>query len=368
MSRIRVLVAEDSMTVRKRFVEMLATDREIEVVGEAADGKSCIELCRQLRPDVITLDMVMPVMSGLDATEYIMAYCPTPILIVSASCNRGDLFKTYAALGAGAVDVLEKPHSEEEADLWAQTFIPRVKLVSHIGAITHLRGRLSRGSRDRPRTTLLAPRPGIEPNDFRLVAIGTSTGGPAAIVEILHNLPSDFPLPILLVIHISEALGGFLAEWLDSQSPLRVSYAKDGELLPEVGHGRVIMAPPDRHLVLCDGHIRLRRTAERHSCRPSVDVLFESLAGEVGKRTVGCLLTGMGKDGAAGLLDIRNTGGVTLAQDEATSVVFGMPQEAIRLGAAERVLGIQEVAPTLVALARRPVRVSASGSIEWRTR
>lgn len=361
MPKLRVLVAEDSLTVRKRLVEVLSADPDIEVAGEAADGKACIELCRKLRPDVVTLDMVLPVLSGLAATEYIMAYCPTPILIVSASSNRGDSFKTYDALTAGALDVLDKPNGEEMNDLWEQSLVSRVKLISRVKAITHLKGRQHREPRDIFRT---APPEGpsrTEPDHYRLVAIGTSTGGPAASVEILRNLPSTFPLPILLVIHIGETFGRFLAEWPDSQSSLRVSYAKDGERLPEVGQGRVIMAPPEHHMVVSDGHIRLNRAPERLSCRPSVDVLFESLAEEVGKRSVACLLTGMGKDGAAGLLAIRNAGGLTIAQDEATSMVFGMPQEAIRLGAAARVLGIHEIAPTLGALAGRVTSLSTSG-------
>lgn len=361
MPKIRVLVVEDSMTVRKRFVEVLCADPDIEVIGEAEDGKTCIELCRELRPDVVTLDMVLPVLSGLAATEYIMAYCPTPILIVSASSNRGDSFKTYEALAAGALDVLDKPQGDDINDVWEQNFVSRVKLISRIKAITHLRGRLRRGSGEIPRTVLPGTLPQTEPDNYRLVALGTSTGGPAAMVEILRNLPCDFPLPILLVVHIGEAFGQFLAEWIDSQSSLRVSYAKDGELLPEVGQGRVLMAPPERHMVVRDSRIRLSRDAERHSCRPSVDVLFESVAYEIGKQSIACLLTGMGKDGAAGLLAIRNAGGLTFAQDEATSIVFGMPQEAIRMGAASRVLGIHEIAPSLVALAGRAAGTSASG-------
>lgn len=366
MPRIRVLVAEDSITVRKRLVEVLSADPEIEVVGEAVDGRTCIELCRDLKPDAVTLDMVLPVLSGLAATEYIMAYCPTPILIVSASTNRGNLFKTYDALAAGALDVLEKPKGDAGDDVWEQSFISRVKLISRIKAITHLRGRIRPASRVPLRTVLPANLTRPEPDCYRLIAIGTSTGGPAAIVEILRTLPSDFPLPILLVIHIGEAFGRFLAEWIDSQSSLRVSYAKDGEPLPELGQGKVIMAPPDRHVVVCDGRIRLTRGPERHSCRPSVDVLFESLAGEIGNRSIACLLTGMGKDGAEGLLAIRHAGGLTFAQDEATSTIFGMPQEAIRMGAVDRVLGIHEIAPTLVALAGRAVPVIAADNLEWK--
>ncbi|HET7893445.1 MAG TPA: chemotaxis-specific protein-glutamate methyltransferase CheB [Candidatus Sulfotelmatobacter sp.] len=349
MSKIRVLVVEDSLTVRQHLVEILAGDGEIEVVAEADDGRRCIELCERLRPNVVVLDMVLPVMSGLAATEYIMAYCPTPILIVSASANRGELFKTYDALAAGALDVLEKPNGDEMDGRWEQQFLAKVKLISRISVITHVRGRRKATPTAHMR---LSASTSEQPNDgYRVVAIGTSTGGPAAIVEILRALPAGFPLPILLVVHISEVLGGYLAEWIDSQSALRVAYAEDGELLPARGSSRVIMAPPNQHLIVRDGRLRLNRERERHSCRPSVDVMFESIAREMGNDAVACLLTGMGKDGASGLLEIRKAGGFTVAQDEASSIVFGMPQEAIRLQAAQLVLSLADIGPTLVRLA-----------------
>jgi two-component system chemotaxis response regulator CheB len=352
MTKIRVLVVEDSSTIRHRLVEVLSADPEIDVVGDADDGKKAIELCQALRPDVITLDMMLPVMTGLAATEYIMAYCPTPILIVSASTNRGELFRTYEALAAGAVDVLDKPTGQEVDDAWERRLLATVKLVSRIKVITHVRGKLRAttgapplASGDTP-TVEAGPQQGAS-SGGAVIAIGASTGGPAAIVEILRALPSDFPLPILLVLHIGEPFGAAFADWLDGTSPLRVAYARDGEVIPKPGRGRVLMAPPDRHLVLREGRLRLTRDPERHSCRPSVDELFESLARDLREQCTACLLTGMGRDGAAGLLALRRAGAVTIAQDEATSVVFGMPREAILLGAAQRVLGLSEIAPAL---------------------
>jgi two-component system chemotaxis response regulator CheB len=345
MSKVRVLVVEDSVTVRNRLLEVLSSDREIQVLGEAGDGKTAIELCQKLRPDVVTLDMQLPVLSGLAVTEYIMAYCPTPIVIVSSSTNRGELYKTYDALAAGALEVLDKPKGDETDGAWERRFISLIKLVSRIKVITHMRGRIQRAwNKSAAASDEIA-----EP--YRLVAIGASTGGPAALMEILRNLPGNFPLPILIVVHIGTTFGHLLAEWLDSQSQLRVSCASDGEPLPEVGRARVMIAPPGRHIVVSHGRIHLTDHAERYSCKPSIDVLFESVAREIGARSVACLLTGMGKDGAEGLLAIRRAGGRTLTQDEATSTIFGMPQEAIRIGAAERVIGLNEVAPSLVALA-----------------
>lgn len=336
---IRVLVVEDSLTVRKRLVEVLSADPELEVVGEAEDGRRGIELCQRLRPDVVTLDMMMPVMTGVAAAEYIMAYCPTPILVVSASTNRGELFRTYDALAAGAIDVLDKPVGTEADGAWEARLRSAVKLISRIKVITHPRARL--GGPSRPPAPPLSS--GEPPARTSLVAIGGSTGSPAALVEILRRVPADFPHAILLVVHINEPFGAAFAEWLDGLSPVRVRYARDGERLADRGRATVLMAPPGRHLVVERGALRLDDRPERHSCKPSVDVLFESIARDCGADALACLLTGMGRDGAQGLLAIRRAGGATIAQDQATSVVFGMPREAILLGAAERVLPVHEI-------------------------
>jgi two-component system chemotaxis response regulator CheB len=373
MSRIRVLVVEDSLTVRKHLVDVLRAAPDIEVIAEARDGSSALELCAKLRPDVVTLDMILPVMSGLAATEYIMAHFPTPILIVSSSTNRGELFKTYEALAAGAVDVLDKPKAGQCIDAWSQRLVSTVRLISKIKVITHPRAKLGlphchpeRESRDlgdgMARGAFIVPpgRPGPSTHardDTRqvdVVAIGASTGGPAAIVDILRALPANFPYPILLVLHLGAPFAASFADWLDGQSSLRVAYAKGGESLASV-RGRVTMAPPDYHLTVEHGLLRLTTGPERNFSRPSVDVLFDSLAREQGNRTVACLLTGMGRDGATGLLNIRQAGGLTFAQDEETSVVFGMPGEAIRLGAARRVLPVDAIGPALVDLMKERV-------------
>ncbi|MEW6284288.1 MAG: CheB methylesterase domain-containing protein, partial [Candidatus Eremiobacterota bacterium] len=182
----------------------------------------------------------------------------------------------------------------------------------------------------------------------RRVGIGTSTGGPAALVQVLGSLPANFDIPLLVVIHINEPFGEAFASWLDGRVPLRVRYPEDGE---RAAGGTVLLAPPDRHLVVERDRVRLSRAPERHSCRPSVDVLFESMATELGPAAAACLLTGMGRDGASGLLRVRQAGGFTLAQDEATSVVYGMPREAARLQAAQSVLPLAEIGPTVARLA-----------------
>jgi two-component system chemotaxis response regulator CheB len=350
---IRVVVAEDSLTVRRRLVEVLSEDPDIEVVGEAADGRQAIEACQRLRPDVITMDMMMPVMTGVAAAEYIMAYCPTPILVVSASTNRGELFRTYDALAAGAIDVLDKPLGSEPDGVWEARLRRTVKLVSRLKVITHPRAKLnlvSHGGLAAAAPPASAARQGPR-GPARLVAIGGSTGSPAAIVEILRALPAGLSAPILLVIHINEPFGAAFAEWLDGQTSLRVRYARDGER-PAYAPGTVLMAPPGRHLVLRGGALQLTGGPERHSCRPSVDVLFESIAADAAHDALACLLTGMGRDGAQGLAAIQRAGGATIAQDEATSVVFGMPREAILLGAADRVLPVQQIGPAILAAVR----------------
>jgi two-component system chemotaxis response regulator CheB len=345
---IRVLVVEDSRTVRERLIEVLTSDPEIEVVGQAHDGKQAIERCLELKPDVITMDMMLPVMSGLAATEYIMAHRPTPILIVSSSTNRGELFRTYEALAAGAVDVLEKPTADEADGAWEKRFLSTLKLVSRIRVITHLRARQTTRRAAELRAT---PPIGIAPHGrtYAVVGVGASTGGPGAIVEVLRPLPTEFQLPILLVLHIGEPFGRSFAEWLQGQIGRPVAYAEDGESV-HAARGRVLMAPPERHLVVRSGRACLTLDPERHSCRPSVDELFESLARELGSSVAACLLTGMGRDGATGMLDIHRAGGLTIAQDEATCVVYGMPREAVLLGAATQVLPLGEIGPALAHL------------------
>ena len=356
MPKIRVLVVDDSATARDHVVEILRGDPELEVVGEAEDGKCAIELCQALRPDVITLDMVLPVMSGVAITEYVMAYFPTPILIVSASSNRGELHKTYDALAAGAVDVFEKPHGTELDGAWERGLIATVKLVSRVRVITHIRGKLRSPRRasvsfaSSVSGASVETRAGTAPR--RIVTIGGSTGAPAAMVEILRSLPQGFPIPILLVIHIGIPFSTAFAEWLDDQSTLRVRYATDSEPLPTPGQAGVLMAPPGFHLVVQRSKLRLTGDPERNSCRPSVDVLFESLAQEHGPETVACLLTGMGRDGAAGLAALRNAGALTIAQDEASSIIFGMPREAIEMRAVDRVLSLDQIPIALAAVAR----------------
>jgi two-component system chemotaxis response regulator CheB len=355
MAKIRALVIEDSVTVRRRLVEVLSSDEQIEVVGEAEDGRTGIDLCQRLRPDVITLDMMLPHVNGQKVTEYVMAHLPTPILIVSSSTNRADLFKTYEALAAGALDVLEKPLGDDTDKEWERRFIARIKMISKLKVITHLRAKLDVEGRSPATPSEIVP-PTSGARKYDAIAIGTSTGGPSAIVELLRALPDDFPIPVLFVLHIGEPFGVAFVDWLNGAIRHTVEYARHGDPL-NGKPGRILMAPPDRHLIVRGDRVLLTSAPERNFCRPSVDVLFESVAAEFGPNGVGCLLTGMGRDGAAGLLQIRRAGGTTLAQDESTSVVYGMPREAALLGAVEHVLPLFRIGPALAALGARRLEI-----------
>jgi two-component system chemotaxis response regulator CheB len=357
---IRVLVVEDSTTVREHLCDVLEREPDIDVIGAARDGQTAVALCRDLRPDLVTMDIVLPGISGVAAIERVMAECPTPILIVSSSTNRSVLFSTYDALAAGAVDVLEKPRGTEPFGAWEREFVAAIRVVARIPVITHVRARLGTLDR-RPQSPSAAPRPRSSPalpqaprppprsRSCEVVAVGASTGGPAAVVALLRSLPTSFAVPLLLVVHVGESFSLALTEWLDSQTKRRVRYARDGQSV-SAAVGGVLMAPPDRHMVVREHHVHLTREPARHSCRPSVDVLFESVANDYGTAAAGCLLTGMGRDGAQGLLALRQRGGVTIAQDEATSVVYGMPREAMLLDAADHVIAIDDIGPLLMTL------------------
>ncbi|WP_433825201.1 chemotaxis-specific protein-glutamate methyltransferase CheB [Actinoplanes sp. CA-015351] len=349
---IRVLIVEDSITMRHHLREALAPDPDLQVVGEAGDGEHAVELAGRLRPDVITMDMMLPGISGLAATEHIMAEHPIPILVVS-SADRQELFSTYNALAAGAVDVLEKPRGDDSDADWGHRLRSTLRIVSRIRVITHPRARLGARARTAPETQPPPPPPvaPIASPALSVVAVGASTGGPGALTELLRELPPNFATPVLVVQHIaaSEQFAVAFSDWLGGQTGRNVRYATDGTPVSRVG-GQVLLAPPDRHLYVRDKLLRLSDGPPRHSCRPAVDVLFESVAAEFGPTAAGCLLTGMGRDGAAGLLQMRGKGAVTFAQDEGSCIVYGMPREAALLGAAGYVLPPGRMAARLAEL------------------
>lgn len=340
--RLRVLVVDDSPVARAVLRSILESDPGIQVVGVARNGWEAVQLTSRLRPDVITMDVRMPEMDGAEATEQIMAYYPTPILVVTASLAKEDVDFSFRMLEAGALDIFEKPAGDDPVALraCAQALVERVRLLARVRVITHLRGRRRR--RIEPTSPPPAVPHGASPS--RLVVIGASTGGPKALQRVLSGLPSGFPAPILVVQHIASGFIQGMCDWLAGEIRLPIGVARDGEALEP---GRVYVAPENRHLV--PEHDRLHLSDRpRTTPMPCVDVTMEEAARVFGGRAVGVLLTGMGSDGARGLLAIRKAGGRTIVQNQSTCTIFGMPRAAIELGAAEKVLPLEEIASALV--------------------
>ena len=341
---IRVLVAEDSHTARELLVEILRSDPEVEVVGEAANGALAVEMTRKLRPSVVTMDIRMPKLDGFEATRQIMVEVPTPIVIVSGSLDVHEVEVSMHALKAGALTVLRKPQGPEAPDFdeQARRFLDTVKAMSQVKVVR----RWPERTRPEPLPPIPAVRNGARP---RVVAIAASTGGPAALARILSEMPGDFPLPVLVVQHIARGFVDGFATWLNTTASLRVKVAEDGEPLCA---RTVYVAPDDRHLGAMErSTITVCKDPPIEGFRPSATFLFESVARAFGTSAVAVILTGMGRDGVAGLRAIRETGGRVLAQDEESSVVFGMPGAAISEGLADATLPLGAMAYRLRELA-----------------
>jgi two-component system, chemotaxis family, protein-glutamate methylesterase/glutaminase len=348
--RIRVLIVDDSALVRQLLAEMLARDPALEVVGTASDAHIAREKIKSLNPDVLTLDVEMPRMDGLTFLRNLMRLRPMPVVMVSSLTERGaDV--TLDALALGAVDYLPKPRVDVAVTLrdYADDLIEKVKAA----AACRVRALNAAATA----TEISGAAPASRPRGPQLrtsgcvIAIGASTGGTEAIKEVLRRLPADAP-PIVIAQHIPKAFSTPFARRMNECSRMTVCEAEDGQQLLA---GHVYIAPGDRHLSVARNGARFvgrlddGPTVNRH--KPSVDVLFRSVVHSVGRQAVGVLLTGMGKDGAQGLLEMRAAGASTLAQDERTSVVWGMPGEAVALGAVQQVLPIEEIADALLRLA-----------------
>lgn len=333
---IRTLVAEDSITARELLVAILSSDPDVRVVGVAADGVEAIEKTRALHPDVVTMDVRMPRLDGFEATRRIMVETPTPIVIVSGSYDTREVEFALHALRAGALAVLPKPSGPGDARFEEESarFRETVKAMSQVKVVRRF------GARPAPPLAIREePSPGGERG--RVLAIAASTGGPAALARLLPELSGDFPAPVLVVQHISPGFIGGLAAWLDALSTLPVKVAQDGEGLEP---GRVYLAPDGRHLgVRGTSRVELSDGASIGGFRPSASHLFESVAGAFGPSAVALVLTGMGRDGVEGLAALSRAGGRVLVQDEASSVVFGMPGAAIEAELADRVVSLAAI-------------------------
>jgi two-component system chemotaxis response regulator CheB len=338
-SRIRVVIADDSLVAREMLVQILESDPAIEVVGQAADGIEAVEMVERLRPNLVTMDIHMPKLDGLGATERIMAFNPTPILVVSSSVHGEGMGRAFDAMELGALEVIKKPEPRDWADLdrIGREVIRKVKLLSSVRVITHIRGKKSYT----PEAHLSDEAPDSMRN---LVAIGSSTGGPSALLEVLGRLPADFSVPIVIAQHIADGFIPGLVSWLNSGCKITVEAAVDGgKVLPGVAY----FAPTGTNMVMDGGITRLQPPGSGQLYIPSADTLFDSVSRSHGKRAIGVLLTGMGADGAEGLKLLRNKGAATIAQDEATCTVFGMPKAAIEIGAVERVLPLGVIADAI---------------------
>jgi two-component system chemotaxis response regulator CheB len=349
---IRVLVVDDTPVAREFLVYALSSEPEIQVVGTASNGEEALEAVALSLPDVITMDVHMPKLNGLDATRRIMETHPTPIVVVSGSSNRGEAPLAFTALEAGALAVVEPPpgNGHPDQETMVAHLIRTVKLMSEVRVVRRWARRLANTSQGPVSGSSPLIHTGIHPSPrVELIAIGASTGGPPVLQRLLSTLPADLPVPLLIVQHISPGFGEGFAEWLRQTSKLPIHIASHGErTLP----GHVYLAQDGLHMGIgSDGRLSLTEDPPENGHRPSVSYLLRSVAKSFGERSVGVLLTGMGKDGAEELKLMKDLGAVTLAQDKESSVVHGMPGEAIQMGGATFVLAPDHIAAILARLA-----------------
>lgn len=348
---IKVLVVEDSPVIREFLIYILNADPSIQVIGSVSNGEEAIEAVRHYRPDVITMDIHMPKMDGIEATRHIMETLPTPIVIVSGSTDPHENTKMFRAVEAGALAVLIRPtgigHPDHETT--ARELVQTVKLMSEVKVVR-------RWPQTRPRSALLSTPKAVmeQPAKVKVIAMGASTGGPPVLQTILAMLPRDFPLPILIVQHIASGFVTSFVEWLAQSCNLPVHVATHGEY---IAPSHVYVAPDEFQMrVELGGKIVLTKDDPENGLRPSVSYLFRSLAAVYGDKAAAVLLTGMGRDGAEELGLLRGKGAVTIAQDKDSSVVHGMPGEAIKLDAATYILAPDKIAAVLIGLATEKKR------------
>ena len=336
---IRVLVADDSATLRTALCALLAEDSRLSIVGQAADGVEAVEKARSLKPDVITMDVNMPRLDGLGATAAIMAEAPSRVLVISSVRQHRQLELSFKAMAAGALELIAKPEGGmEEMRRWARRVAESVRLMAEVPVVRRHRS-----------TRMISPPPLGHGAQVDMVGLVASTGGPPALAYVLGSLPRELPVPVLLAQHIASGFTSGLVRWFGSICTLRVGIAAEDEVpLP----GRVYLAPDGCDLeVDSGGRLRTPRSSGLHC--PSGNRLLGSMARAYGSRAAGFVLTGMGDDGAHGLLELRRAGGATYAQDQQTSVVFGMPQAAHACGAAQGLLPLESIAPAILALCRQ---------------
>lgn len=348
---IRTLVVEDSAVTRELLVYLLDEDPDIEVVGSAPDGEVAVRLAETLRPDLIVMDVHLPRLSGSQAARQVMERFPTPIVMVTASSSLVESRSAFEALRAGALTLIDKPGSPDDPmhSETASRLLETVKLMAEVKVVRRWPKRERSTAAPAPSVKSAPP---LEPaRTIGVVAIGASTGGPPVLAEILGGLPGDLGCPILVVQHIAADFALGFADWLGGNTRLAVKLAVPNE---PARPGTVYVGADGSQLGIArTGLIQMTQEAKVDGFSPSASALFRSVAESYGRAAIGVLLTGMGRDGAAGLLELRRAGGLTIAQDEESSAVFGMPGEAVRLRAAQHVLPPAEISTMIRTLVNR---------------
>lgn len=345
---IRVLIAEDSLVCRELLVSLLQSATGLQVVGAARDGAEAVRLVRRLKPDVVAMDVFMPEMDGLEATRRIMSEFPCPIVMVSSKLSGNEQELTFDALQAGALSILPKPSTEDSPAVY-EALVSQLRLMSEVKVVRRWH-RPRQGSvkpaRPDKKAPLTVSRNGK--SKIQIVAVAASTGGPGALATILGRLPADFPVPILVVQHVTTGFGEGLVKWLDGQTPLKVRLGRSAN---DPKAGEVLVAPDNYHMGVNQmGLISLCKSHAKETICPSADHLFHSVAQVYGATAIGVILTGMGSDGKEGLQTMHQLGAHTVAQNKETSVVFGMPAVAIESGAITQVEPLDRIADVLMAL------------------
>jgi two-component system, chemotaxis family, protein-glutamate methylesterase/glutaminase len=340
---IKVLIVDDSKVIQEFLAHLLTSDPEIQIVGFAGSGSEAIEIAKLKKPDIITMDIHMPGLDGYKATRAIMETIPTPIVIVSGSVNTKELNRIFKAIEVGALAVIHRPPGFENPQFAEaqQELIQTVKLMSEVKVVRLF---------PRTRKEIILPEPLSQSTEkdlkrIQVIAMGASTGGPAVLQKILSRLPKDLPVPVLIVQHIAAGFVNGLKEWLSSTSGIKIKIAEHGEpLTAGVGY----IAPDNFHMGISNSKkIILSDNPPENGSRPSAGYLFRSVAQSMGQNALGVLLTGMGKDGAEDLKIMKEKGALTIVQDEESSIVFGMPGEAFRIGAADKALSPEKIAGLL---------------------
>lgn len=347
----RVLVADDSAFMRKVLASMIEADPQLEVAGEARDGREAVQQAEALAPDVISMDINMPVMDGLQATEAIMARNPRPIVIVSSESREG-AEPTLKALELGAIDFVPKPSAGVDLDMSSvrEEITRKLKMAARVRVVrTATRSRLQNEiASSAPRVEPIAPQPartGSSPGKFPVVVIAASTGGPATLMRLAPQIPRDFPGAIILVQHMPAGFTAQFAEQLKQAARIEVKEAEAGELLLP---SRFYVSPGSHHVrVTPTGRITLDDGPRVNGYKPCADLAMESAAGFAGPMCIGVVMTGMGNDACAGVKQVKAAGGYVLAQDESTCVIFGMAAEAIKTGAVDQVLPVESIFPAI---------------------